>query len=35
MNRTHILVATAITAASALLVAPWPESVQAAGNEPG
>ena len=30
MNRTHILVATAITAASALLVAPWPESVQAA-----
>jgi len=30
MNRTHILVATAITAAATLLVAPWPESVQAA-----
>ena len=29
MNTTQILAATAIAAAVALLVAPWPESVQA------
>jgi methionine-R-sulfoxide reductase len=36
MNTTQILAATAISAALALLVAPWPESVQAAeATSPG